>query len=358
MQLRSFEGVAGKRDQYQIDPRLLKVRPNFNIRDLTTPAAREKLDKLKAQIKAEGVLEAIEIEFDGETPWINEGHRRHIVVMELIEEGHDFKSVPCIQERSPTKADKRTLHMLMRQKEDYEPLEYARGVERMVNVFGWDKSKLATELGFKSKASIDDYLEMVALPAPIQTHINNGEISATLARNIAKGVDPEYAEKLIRDNLEENKRLGVGKRTKHKVTPKTINRNKPKPDSPKPESAQQVAGGSEPASRANPLPVVPASPSTPAYTEPLTSTPTYTEPTPTQLPPADGWEHFDSTPAVAHVATRPTQTKELIEALEPFATLAHEHDFTERADDDVVEVPFRHLKKAWVVFAKVVGEAA
>lgn len=45
----------------------------------------------------------------------------------------------------------------------------------------------------------------------------------------------------------------------------------------------------------------------------------------------------------------------LLVALEPFAKLAHEHDFNKRADDDVVEVPFKLLKQAWIAFAKVAG---
>lgn len=41
----------------------------------------------------------------------------------------------------------------------------------------------------------------------------------------------------------------------------------------------------------------------------------------------------------------------LLNALEPFARIAHEYDFSKRADNDVIEVPFKHLKQAWIAFA-------
>lgn len=233
MKLKDFlKETGGKtRDFGQMDPRLLQVRPGFNIRDLTTPAAREKLDILKAQIKAEGVLEALEIEFDGTTPWINEGHRRHMMVMELIEEGEAFETIPVVQERSNIKADKRTLHMLMRGKEDYEPLEYAKGLERMVNVYGWDKGNLARSLGFKSKASIDGYLDMLAMPDAIQDQVRSGTVSATAALKVSRDTQTpdELKAQIIKDAAGEQKRLGKS----YKATPKALKaaseRAKPKP---------------------------------------------------------------------------------------------------------------------------------
>ncbi len=224
----------------KIDPRLLQVRPDFNLRDLTTPAAREKLDILKAQIKAEGVLEALEIEFDGATPWINEGHRRHMVVMELIAEGEDIKTIPCVQERQGTDAAKRNLHMLMRKKEDYEPLEYAAGIARQINVYGWDKHNLARDLGFKSKASIEQYLDMLAMPEAVKAQVSQGQVSATAALKVTKETrdaktDPDFAAQLIKDAADEQARLGK----RGKATPKALKaaseRAKPKPPAtPKP----------------------------------------------------------------------------------------------------------------------------
>lgn len=219
MELRHFEGVDGKRDQYQIDPRLLKVRPDFNIRDLTSQKAREGLDVLKEQIRHQGVIEALEIEFDGETPWINEGHRRHLVVMELIGEGEQIKTIPCIPEKRGTKPEQRTLHMLMRKKEDYEPLEYAAGVARMINVHGWEPTKLAAELGFKSKVSIEQYLDMLAMPDAVKAQVTNNEVSATLALQVTKQNGAAAAPAILKQAKAQVEASG-SKRTR--ITPKAV----------------------------------------------------------------------------------------------------------------------------------------
>jgi hypothetical protein len=221
MEIRHFEGVAGKRDQYQIDPRTLKVRPDFNLRDLDSPKARERLDVLKAQIKAQGVIEALEIEFDGETPWINEGHRRHKVVLELIAEGEDIKTVPCIPERRGTKPEQRTLHMLMRKKEEYEPLEYAKGIERMVNVHGWDPANLAAELGFKSKVSIEQYLDMLTMPEAVKEQVTNNEVSATLALKVTKQNGAAAAPAILKQAKADVEASGA---KRGRITPKAVAR--------------------------------------------------------------------------------------------------------------------------------------
>jgi hypothetical protein len=377
------------RDFHQIDPRLLQVRPDFNIRDLTTPAAREKLDILKAQIKAEGVLEPLEIEFDGETPWINEGHRRHIVVMELIEEGHDFKTIPCVQERQNIKADKRTLHMLMRSKEDYEPLEYAKGVDRMVNVYGWDKGALATALGFKSKGSIDQYLEMLGMTDAVKEQVAQGEVSATVALKVTRETrdartDPEFAAELIRKAAEEQKRLGK----RGRATPKAIERVKPKPapkSDPKPEPAKTetptpiMAPNAEvepPTVRLNAQEIVgiaaakiPSDEPAPLMPHPTDGAPPVHE----QLQGAADRERGQTFSATmpfqnkggvneepSQVTTRPPSPpssfappssahdfdREMFAIVARLATIAEENCIGERADDEMVSVPAEVLKAA------------
>lgn len=361
MRLSHFEGVFGKRDQFQIDPRTLKVRPDFNIRDLTTPVAREKLDTLKAQIAAEGVLEALEIEFDGEIPWINEGHRRHLAVMELIAEGHDFKTIPCIQERQGTDAGKRMLHMLMRKKEDYEPQEYAKGIARLVNVYGWDRGELAKVLGC-TKQTIDNHLKTEALPAPIKEHVAQGDISATLARQIAKGVDPKVAEEMIKANLAENKKFGVGKRNpkKPKVTAGSLKRDKAKPEQKAktdlaPRPVTSFFQGLTPAQQEQAL----------AYDGPENIGPE-SEPAPRTM--ADFGEGKPPPPRVqpsgpeypGFVTIQPNQPtgralKDILAALKPFADLCAEFDANEKLDDDIVEVFFSDIKRAWKAYTAATG---
>lgn len=228
MKLKQFaqETGGGTGNRFQIDPRRLNVRPNFNLRDMTTQKARERLAILKAQIKAEGMLEPIEIEFDGEKPWINEGHRRHLVVMELIAEGEDIETVPVIQERQGTNDAKRILHMLMRGKEEYEPLEYAQGVHLLVNVHGKEKVDVARELGFASVNSIDQYLRMLAMPSEAQEMVKRDEVAATTAANQFRKEGAKAVETLKAAKVEAN---ASGKtRVTQKHLTKVAGKSKPK----------------------------------------------------------------------------------------------------------------------------------
>ncbi len=61
MQLRDHPAIKGKRDQFRVDPRLLQIDPGFNVRDLTSPSARPRLDVLKEQIRSDGVRVPLEI---------------------------------------------------------------------------------------------------------------------------------------------------------------------------------------------------------------------------------------------------------------------------------------------------------
>lgn len=371
MKLKQFVQTQGgqTRDYHQIDPRLLQVRPDFNIRDLTTPAAREKLDILKAQIRAEGVLEPLEIEFDGETPWINEGHRRHIVVMELIEEGEAFKTIPCVQERNNIKADKRTLHMLMRSKEDYEPLEYAKGLDRMVNVYGWDKATLATALGFKSKASIDGYLDMLGMTDAVKEQVAQGEVSATVALKVTREArdaktDPAFAAEIIAAAAAEQKALGKKGRATPKAVKRVSERAKPKAPEPKTETLSAPEQWKAPATVTQPeiVGVDGASGDDIVTFTPLSE----------MVPPerVNGAPPVPVHPQLQEVAARevPAQTfappsrmhdstQKFFAIIARLATIGEGHDLNALADDHVIEVPAEVIKAADRAYRDHIGDA-
>lgn len=344
MRLREHEAIQdGKLDMFRADPRKLVTEPHYNVRDLTTPDAIGKLEELANSIAEVGVQDPLVVRFDGERIIVVEGHRRLAATLMAIERGAEIKSVPIYQEARGINDAQRDLGLIISNAgEPLTPLEKAKVVGRLV-AHGWSHAEIAKKCGWKSVGSINQYLDMLALPEKVKEHVRQGDISATTARNLAKSeLSPEEQDARIKANLEENKRLGVGKRhkTQTKVTRKTLERDKPK--------AKPQAGA--------------ATPSTAVHAEPPASTALPAEQSaPDQTPPMAMVDEFNRwTPpshslALAHMAG---STGKLIAALEPFANLAHEHDFNERSDDDVVEVPFRHLKRAWIVFAAVMGTDA
>jgi ParB/RepB/Spo0J family partition protein len=340
MMLRDHPGVQGKRDAYPFDPRMLKVDPSYNVRDLSTPEAKDKLSELKESIRANGVKVPLEVRFDGTDVYVVSGHRRHMAVMELIAEGEPIETVLTIAEAKGTNDAERVLNLVTSNSgEPLKPLEVAEVVRRLV-AFGWENTQIAKRMGWKSASSVNQYLDMLAMPEGVKEHVRNGNISATLARNIAKGADPQAAEELIKANIEENKRITGGKRTK--VTPKTIRRDaKPK--------ARSDAGS------------LPAE--LPAEQQPATHVELPPASVPQASPPVESWMPAEALAAGAKQATLDRcalangsdQIKTLIEALEPFAALAEFNDLNARSDDDVIEVKVIDLKRAWLVYTAATG---
>lgn len=243
MQFRDHPGVQGKRDAYPFDPRLLKVDSGYNVRDLDAADERDDLNELKESIRSNGVRVPLEVRLVDEEVFIVAGHRRHKAVMELIGEGEEIKSVPVMPEPKHTSEVDRILNLVISNSgKPLKPLEIAEVVRRLV-AFGWDKAQIAKRIGWKSHASVTQHLELLALPEPVKEQVREGDISATEAakvvRNLPAGTDPKFAAELIAANKEENKRLGVGKRTSHKVTAKTLKRDKPK-DSEPPKAEPQT----------------------------------------------------------------------------------------------------------------------
>lgn len=48
--------------------------------------------------------------------------------------------------------------------------------------------------------------------------------------------------------------------------------------------------------------------------------------------------------------------QQLLNALEPFARLAHDYDLEGFEGEHVIEIQAKHVRKAWVVFAKFAGD--
>lgn len=57
-------------------------------------------------------------------------------------------------------------------------------------------------------------------------------------------------------------------------------------------------------------------------------------------------------------ATSRQANTELLKAIEPIAMLAHDYDLAALDDEAVIEVPCKHIRKAWVVFAKFAGDGS
>jgi ParB/RepB/Spo0J family partition protein len=342
MQLRDHEGVKGKRDAYPFDPRLLKIDDSYNVRDLSSPEAVEKLGELKESIRANGVRTPLEVRLDGEDVFIVAGHRRHKAVMDLIEEGEPIETVLVLHEPKGTNDAERTLNLVVSNSgEPLKPMEVAEVVRRLT-AYGWDAANIAKRLGWKSSASVKQHLDLLAMPEGVKNHVRKGDISATLARNIAKSADPVEAEKMIQANLDENRRI----KGKHqKVTPKTIKRDakaQPKTATPLKAPATPVAVFAQP-----PEPETEPSSGLPA-TPKLDSAPI--EASELERHPING-TNGDASAAIF----MPLTNQDIIDALGPIAEYANTNDLNLRDDYDSIAVLARDIKRVALVYARVMG---
>lgn len=358
MRLREHPGVKGKRDFYPFDPRLLKVDPDYNVRDLTTKDARVKLDELKEQIRHAGVRTPLEVRMQGDDLYIVAGHRRHWAVMELIAEGVEIESIPVIHEPLGTNDAERAINLVLSNSgEPLTPLELARVVKRLAD-FGWDESQIAKRIGWKSKASVRQHLDMLALPEEVQQAVKRGEVSATMARRL-EAENPGKAAQLIKEAADEQKRLGKAGR----ATPKAVSKvaparpRKTKTDAGQEPSAAQAAafsngnaGTSEseytaPQTR-DPLPTDAEEVAAPEGPQPEATPPVLVgdpqvapaaEPT-SQEPPAETVSPAETRPLPGPMLTNGV----FFRAAEPIAAaIAEQVELSEFEDDDMVGIQIR-----------------
>ena len=85
-------------DRAYYDPRWIKIKPDWNARDLSSPAALAHIASLEESILADGVREAIKVKYDRATGvrTLVAGHCRLTACLNLIAKGHDVK-IPCEQ---------------------------------------------------------------------------------------------------------------------------------------------------------------------------------------------------------------------------------------------------------------------
>lgn len=356
MKLQNHPAVQ-RRDLFLVDPRVLKVDPNYNVREMESPETVAHIDALKATIADSGVRTPLQVRLVGDDIFIVSGHCRHAAVMALIAEGRDdIRAVPAVPEPQGTSEVERTLNLhLANANNPLSTLAKAKIVKRLLD-FGWTEDNIARRMGWKSRASVTQALEIVALSEPMQKRIRKGEVSATTARNLAKSSEltPEQQEALIAANLEENKRIKGKKKQSTKVTNKTLKRDAKAKAKPPAQLQAQEPSHAEPQSlpaTAEESSVQPPSPSavaTPA--QPLSGI------SENRTEPAAGDQERDQ--GVVQLA--PTQSrnglKELIDALLPFARMAEITNLDELADDYLHEVSNRDIKRAALAWFKSTGE--
>ncbi len=160
---------------------------------------KESLEELTSSIKEQGVIQPIIVRPDksskgkyeiiaGERRWLasqNAGlHDVPVVILNV----DDVKSLEfAIVENV--------------QRQDLNPIEEARGYQRLINDFSYNQEKLSQFIG-KSRSYIANSLRLLSLPNEVLTMVEQGSLSAGHARSLINlNNSVEIAKKIIQKKL-------------------------------------------------------------------------------------------------------------------------------------------------------------
>lgn len=186
MQFRDHEAVKGKRDSYPVDPRALKVDPTYNVRDMKDPETIAHVRWLADSIKESGVRVPLEVRLEGEDIYVVAGHCRLAATMLAISEGAEIATVPTIPEPKGTNEVERVLNLVISNSgKALTPLAVAEVVRRLM-AFGWDVATIAKRLGWKSAATVEQYITLLGADAEVQNMVRSGAVAASTAAKVVK----------------------------------------------------------------------------------------------------------------------------------------------------------------------------
>ena len=182
--------AVGTADQFKFDPRVIQIDPGYNIRVFysTTDEADA---ELKASSAENGIQVPLTVRLKNDVVYVVAGHRRLAAIKELISEGHEFVSVPCISEvKGATEAD-RTLHLLTsNQGKPLTALEKAEVFKRLINNHGWAEDAVAKKAGITTK-QVQNLLTLAGASDEVKELVSTNVVAPTVAIRVIKSYGDE-----------------------------------------------------------------------------------------------------------------------------------------------------------------------
>lgn len=203
-------------DIYQIDPRNIVVVEGFNARK------EFDLDELKAQIKAQGVLNPITVipfkdENGDEKYRLVDGERRYRSVMALLEEGEDIRRIKAMYLPKNTKEEDMYIQQMMRNEgKNFTQIECANLFLMFKEKYGYTQNEIAEKFG-KKASFVSQCLSLLDLNPEIQEKMLKGEISTDAVKTIISNhkndekAQVEAVEKAVKEAKLKGKKTATAK---------------------------------------------------------------------------------------------------------------------------------------------------
>ena len=178
----------------QLDPS--RVRPNPEQPRKRFPA--EDLERLKASVEKEGLLQPLLVRQVGEDYELVAGERRLRAAREL-----GLERVPAL---AVEVGDARMLELALIeniQRADLDPLELARAYRQLMKSRSWTQDHLASALGV-SRSSVANAVRVLDLPDDMQSSLVRGHITPGHAK-VLLSVEDEGEQRVLYEKIAEEK---------------------------------------------------------------------------------------------------------------------------------------------------------
>ena len=163
----------------KIKPGRFQPRSNFDD---------EKLQELTASIKNQGVLSPILVRELGLNEYEVIAGERRLRASKMAE----LTTIPCLIDQKQDQDALISALIENLQREDLNPVEEARGLDRLKREFGLTQDEVATSTG-KARSTIANSLRLLSLPTKVLDMLSAGQIEKGHAKLLAS-LDPDEAE--------------------------------------------------------------------------------------------------------------------------------------------------------------------
>lgn len=172
-------------DMYQLNPFSIKVEEGFNTRNFDGQGVSESLNELARSIAEVGVKRPLLVRrVDSEYVLVDGERRLRATMIAINEFGAEIRSVPVLlAPQSMNDADAALSIVLQNDGVPLTLLERGNVYKRLAN-FGWSPKQIADSVG-STQQRVQQLIDLTGVPMEVQDMIVAGEMSASLALEIA-----------------------------------------------------------------------------------------------------------------------------------------------------------------------------
>lgn len=174
-EIKKAEGVS------EIDLNLIDVNENQPRKNFDPTALKELADS----IKTHGVIQPIILNKSGDRFLIVAGERRY-----KASKIAGLKTIPSVVKNYTPQQIKEISLLENIQREDLNPIEAAKAMKELLEIYGWTQDVLAERLG-KSRPAVANLLRLLNLQPEVIKLVESGKLSPGHARSLVVVTDPE-----------------------------------------------------------------------------------------------------------------------------------------------------------------------